>query len=129
MNIALWIVQILLALAFFAAGGMKLTAPIADLAANGMTFVEHMPELVVRFIGLSEITGALGLVLPSVLRVQPKLTPIAASLLALVMLLALGTHLMLGEFANMAPPVMLGLLSSFVAWGRFSKAPITPRGS
>ncbi len=127
MHIALWIVQALLAFAFLMAGGMKMGAPIEELLANGMTFVEYTPAAVVRFIGAAEFAGALGLVLPSVLRIQPKLTPIAAGLLAFVMLLAVGAHLTHDEAAAIAPPIMLGLMSLFVAWGRWSKAPISPR--
>ncbi len=127
MNIALWIVQALLALAFLGAGGMKLVTPVDDLIAQGMTWIEQGPSGLVRFIGLSEVLGALGLVLPSALRIQPRLTPIAASLLVVVMVLAVGTHVATGDAAHAPPALILGLLSAFVAWGRFAKAPITPR--
>ncbi len=127
MHIALWIVQALLAFAFLMAGGMKMGAPIEDLLANGMTFVEWTPAAVVRFIGAAEFAGALGLILPSVLRIQPKLTPIAAGALAFVMVLAAGSHVMHDEMGALGAPIVLGLLSAFVAWGRWSKAPISPR--
>lgn len=127
MNIALWVIQALLAFAFFAAGAMKLGSSMDDLATNGMNFVTYTPEMVVRFIGLSEVLGALGLILPSALRIQPKLTPIAAALLAVVMLLALGTHAAHGEMEAFAPNVVLGALCAFVAWGRLSKAPIAAK--
>lgn len=120
MNVALWIVQALLALAFLLAGGMKLATPIDDLVANGMAFAEHVPYLV-RFIGLSEVAGALGLILPMALNIKPKLTPIAAGALAFVMVLAAATHVMLGDFAGLGAPVMLGSLAAFVAWGRGAK--------
>lgn len=124
MKIALWIVQGLLAFAFLAAGGMKLATPVDQLLANGMTFVEYVPALLVRFIGLSEVAGALGLILPAATGIQPKLTPLAASLLALVMVLAVLTHIALGEWGGLGAPIVLGGLSAFVAWGRFVKAPI-----
>jgi hypothetical protein len=127
MNIALWIAQALLAVAFFMAGGMKLVLPMDALLANGMTFIEYVPAALVRFIGLSEVAGALGVTLPAATRIQPRLTPIAAALLGVVMVLAMGTHLMLGEFGALGPPLMLGLLSAFVAWGRSKKSVITPR--
>ncbi|MCB9764322.1 MAG: DoxX family protein [Alphaproteobacteria bacterium] len=129
MNVALWIVQLLLAFAFLGAGGFKLVTPIEELLANGMAFVEHVPALLVRFIGLSEVAGALGLVLPAATRIQPKLTPIAASLLVVVMVLAALTHVVMNDLAGIAPSIVLGALSAFVAWGRFTKAPIEPRSA
>jgi putative oxidoreductase len=125
MNIALWIVQALLALAFLMAGGMKLVVPIDQLLANGMTLVEQVPVALIRFIGLSEVAGALGLILPAALRIQPKLTPLAAAALAFVMLLAVITHAWLGE--AFGAPLVLGLLAMFVAWGRSAKQPISSR--
>ena len=79
MNIALWILQVLLAGVFIMAGGFKLLTPAEEMLAMGMT----VPTLVLRIAGITELLGALGLILPSVLRIQPHLTPIAASLLAL----------------------------------------------
>ena len=127
MSKIIWVAQAFLAFAFLAGGGMKLTAPIDQLLANGMTFVEHVPAWLVRFIGLSEVAGAFGLILPSALKIQPRLTPIAASLLVVVMVLAAITHVLLGEFGAVIPPVVLGSLAGFVAWGRFVAAPIAPR--
>ena len=127
MNVVLWIVQSLLAVAFLIAGGMKLGMPIEDLAASGFTFVEQVPAGLVRFIGLAEITGAVGLILPSLLRIQPKLTAVAAGALAFVMLLAVITHLWLGETMMVWVPLTLGLLAAFVAWGRSTKAEINER--
>ena len=125
MNRALWIVQVLLAIAFGMAGGMKLITPIAELSANGMGFVNDVPELLVRFIGLSEVLGAIGLLLPAALRIAPKLTPIAASGLLIIMVLASVMHISMGELP--IPTVALGSLAAFVAWGRFTKAPVEGR--
>jgi putative oxidoreductase len=127
MNIALWVVQALLALAFLMAGGMKLAMPIDQLLANGMTLVEQVPIALIRFIGLSEVAGALGLILPATLRIKPQLTPWAAGALAFVMLLAVVTHVWLGEMQAIGAALMLGLLAAFVAWGRSIKQPITTR--
>lgn len=129
MNIALWIIQALLALAFLMAGGMKLATPIDQLLANGMTFVEQVPVALVRFIGLSEVAGAIGLILPAALRIQPKLTPVAAAALAFVMLLAVFAHVWRGEMQAVGAPLVLGLLALFVAWGRSMKQPISARES
>ncbi|MEO1272823.1 MAG: DoxX family protein [Myxococcota bacterium] len=130
MNIVLWIMQVLLAFAFMMAGGMKLVTPIADMAAQGMAFVEMAPSWLVRFIGLSEVAGALGLILPSALRLAPKLTPLAAALLSLVMVLAVGTHLaLIGDgIGGAVPALVLALLSGFVAYGRWALSPIPARG-
>lgn len=122
MNIALWAVQVLLALAFAGAGFMKVSTPIPDLLAQGMTFVAHVPAWLVRFIGAAELAGAAGLVLPWALRIQPWLTPLAAAALVVVMVLAAGAHVLEGELAGLAAPIVLGGLSALVAWGRGRKA-------
>src|SRR5258708_1770624 len=91
LNISLWIAQGLLALAFGAAGIMKVSMPIADLGAK-MAWVLELPNLV-RFIGAAELAGAFGLLLPSVTRVKPWLTPLAGAGLVVVMILAVAFHL------------------------------------
>lgn len=124
--IALWAVQILLALAFGMAGIMKSTAPIEELAKNMPWVARSSPELV-RFIGISEFLGALGLLLPALTRIKPILTPIAALGLATIMVLAIGSHALNNEAPVIGFNVVLGGLAGFVAWGRLKKAPITPR--
>lgn len=126
LHLGLWVAQGLAAFAFLGAGATKLSTPIAELATK-MPWVTHFPELAVRAIGAAELAGALGLVLPSALRIQPRLTPLAAAGLVLVMLGAAGTHVVLGEAPMMAPSVILGGLAAFVAWGRGVKAPIAPK--
>ncbi|HLA64294.1 MAG TPA: DoxX family protein [Rhodothermales bacterium] len=125
-NVALWTVQIVLALMFGMAGVMKATQPIADLAAQ-MGWPGAIPPWLVRFIGASEFTAALGLILPSALRIRPVLTPLAAAGLVVVMVLALGFHASRGEFFAFPINAGLGALAVFVAWGRSRKAPIPPR--
>lgn len=126
LNIALWAVQGLLALAFLGAGLMKLTTPIEELAAS-MSWVESAPAVLVRFIGLAEFAGAIGLLAPAITRIKPMLTPAAAVGLLTVMVLGAITHASLGEFSGMAPSLVLGALAAFVAWGRGKAAPIAPR--
>lgn len=126
LNIALWIVQVLLGVAFLGAGFMKATTPIADLATK-MSWVPVVGEAMTRFIGVSELLGGIGLILPAATRIQPKLTGIAGAALALVMVLAAGTHVYLGEFGVIGVNVVLGGLAGFVAWGRLVKAPIQAR--
>lgn len=127
LHYGLWAVQALAAVAFLGAGTMKATKPLAELAAN-MAWVPHFPALAVRAIGVAEVLGALGLVLPSALRVMPRLTPVAAAGLVALMLGAAGTHVVLGEAGMATPSIVLGALAAFVAWGRGVKAPIAPKG-
>lgn len=125
MNVALWIAQLLLAAAFGMAGAMKATTPIAELTPK-MPWVANLPYLV-RFIGVSELAGALGLLLPALTRIKPWLTPLAALGLVVVMVLATAFHILRGEYPVLPVPLLLGALAAFVAWGRTRKAPIAAR--
>ena len=126
-GIGLWVAQVLLALAFGAAGVMKLMTPLDQLGTM-MNWVTVTPEWLVRFIGTVEILGALGMILPALTRVLPWLTPLAALGFAVIQVLAIGTHASLGETAATLPVnIVLLALALFVAWGRWRKAPIAPR--
>lgn len=125
LHITLWIVQILLAVGFGLAGFMKVTAPIEQLEQSGMTFVNDYGTKMVRFIGISELLGALGLILPAALRIKPILTSIAAVGLSIIMVLATIYHLTNSE--PIVGALVFLALTLFVAWGRFSKAPIQPK--
>lgn len=127
MNAALWIVQFLLCLAFLGTGSMTLIRPTAEMAEGGLLFVNYFPVWFVRFIGLAEIAGAIGLVLPSLTRLQPRLTPIAAWALACLMAGALGFHIFTGRVSGSVPAVVVGVLAAFVGWGRSVRIPITVR--
>lgn len=126
MNIFLWVVQVLLAAAFIMAGGMKIMTP-HDALATQMTWVNFFPSFAPKVIGTFEILGALGLILPSLLRIKPALTPLAALGLTLLMTGAFITHLVLGEFGMSLPSLVLALVALFVAWGRKYKSPIIAR--
>jgi len=119
MTYALWIVQALLALVFVFAGVAKLIMPVEE-----MTKEIHLPGLFLRFIAVGEILGALGLILPSLLRIRPGLTPLAAAGLVIIMIGATALSLTLGVAMAIAPFVV-GLLAAFVAYGRWKLAPIT----
>jgi hypothetical protein len=108
------------------AGFMKVTKPIAELGQQ-MGWVKFYSPQMVRFIGTVEILGALGLILPAVTRFLPRLTALAAAGLTLVMLGAIEFHLTHNDLQHIAPAIVLAALSTFVAWGRFKKAPIAPR--
>lgn len=126
LRIALWTAQLVLAALFTLAGSMKLFAPAAELATK-IPWTVDVPILLVRFIGAAEFLGALGLVLPSITGIRPRLTPLAAGGLATVMLLATIFHVARAE-ANVLPiNFVLGSLAAFVTWGRLRKAPIAPR--
>lgn len=126
LHIGLWVAQVLLALVFAMAGLMKLITPAAELAKVPGVLVP--PVELVRFIGVSELAGTLGLILPALTRIRPGLTPLAAAALGVVMVLATGYHIVRDEFQSVPATVLIGVLAAFVAWGRFKKAPIAPRG-
>lgn len=118
MNIALWIIQVLLALLFLFSGGAKLVLPIEE-----MTKQIALPGLFLRFIGLCEVLGALGLVLPWITRIRPGLTPLAAAGLAIIMIGATVVTAMTGDIAMALIPLVTGILCAFVAYGRSRLAP------
>jgi hypothetical protein len=126
LHYSLWVAQLLLAAAFGMAGFMKATTPIAELALS-LPMANELPEALIRFIGISELAGALGLVLPAATRIKPLLTPLAGLGLVVVMVLAAGFHVMRGEFGALPTNFALGALAAFVAWGRVRKAPIAER--
>ena len=119
MNAALWIVQTLLALVFLWAGGMKLVLPLDKL-----TGPFPVPGLFLRFIGVVEILGAIGLILPGLLRIRPGLTPLAASGLVIIMIGATILGLAAREVAMTLIPLVVGLLAAFVAYGRWRLEPL-----
>ena len=117
-NGVLWIVQGLLAAVFLFAGGMKLVLPLDNL-----TGPVAVPGVFLRFIGVCEVLGALGLILPGLLRVRPGLTPLAAAGLMIIMIGATGITLVAGEFVAALISLVVGLLAAFVAYGRWRLAP------
>ena len=124
MNIVLWVVQILLALAFLSAGILKATQPIEKLKAN-MGWVEHTTPTIVRLIGILEILGAIGLILPAVTHILPWLTAVAAIGLVLTMIGAIIVHFRLHEASRSFAPLVLFLLALFIVIGRFAIAPLS----
>ena len=127
LHIALWAVQLLLALVFGSAGVMKTTMPIATLVQKGLVWAGDVPAWLVRAIGACELAAAVGLTLPSMTRIRPELTPLAALGLLTIMVLAMGFHILRGEPQMVPMTMVLGGLAAFVASGRSSKAPIASR--
>ena len=105
---------------------MKVSQHIEKLSQM-LPWASQMPELIVRFIGAAEVLGAVGFILPSMLRIQPKLTPIAAVGLAVVMIFAIAFHISRGETAVIGMNFVIVAIAAFIAWGRFKKAPIAPK--
>lgn len=120
MNIALWIIQILLALMFLFAGGTKLYFSSEVLEAMGPPNQVHFPGLFIKFIGVCEVLGALGLILPGLLRIRRSLTPLAAFGLVIIMCGAVVVSIAGPGVGSAIPALVLGLLCAFVAYGRRS---------
>ncbi len=126
MNRLLWALQIVLAVYFFFTGIIHFTLPEGLPAAMGWMYDLSTP---LHFIsGGAEILAAIGLVLPAVTRVQPRLTPLAAAGLVLVMILAAVFHAQRGEYLNIFVNALLAGVAGFVAYGRWRIAPIPDRG-
>ena len=119
METALWTAQVLLAAIFLVTGLTKLTQPRARLAAGPMGWAADVSDVEFRAVGVLEILGALGLVLPGALGIAPFLTPLAAVGLALTMVGAIATHVRRGETDRLVVPVVLLALTLFVAVERF----------
>lgn len=126
LHIALWIAQIVLGGMFIMAGTMKSTQPIAELSKT-VPWSAQIPELLVRFIGVCELLGGIGLILPSILRIKPVLTPVAAIGLVIIMTFAMVYHISKDETNVIGFNAILGLVAAFIGWGRLKKAPIQPK--
>lgn len=122
MNVALWIVQGLLAVVYLLAGGVKATQPLDQLGKR-MTWVPSTPPAVVRLIGVAELLGTVGLILPMVTGIAPGLTVAAAIGLVLVQVFAIPVHVSHSEAASVPLNVLLLLLALFVVVGRVAIVP------
>jgi len=116
-RVLFWVIQGVLAALFLFAGGMKLALPAAELTKQG-----PLPEAFLRFIGMAEVLGALGLILPGILRIRPGLTPLAAAGLALIMSGATVLTLAMGQAAAAVIPLVVGLLAAYVVHGRWQRS-------
>ena len=127
MNIILWIIQILLALLFLFSGGMKLVIPPDVLQSMGSPNQVVLPGLFIRFIGVCEVLGGLGLILPGLLRIRPGLTPLAAAGLVIIMIGAVVLQMIGDGVIAAVVPLVSGLLAAFVAYGRWRLVPLSGR--
>ena len=121
MNALLWIIQVLLAALFLFAGGVKLVTPIQEMTAQ---MPVPLPGAFLHFIGVVEVLGALGLVLPGLFRIRTGLTPLAAAGLVIIMIGAVAITLMMGDVKSALIPLVVGLLLVFVAYARWRLAPL-----
>lgn len=121
MNILLWVLQSLLALLFLFAGIMKFVTPVEEM-------MKQMPVNIggglLHFVGVCEILGGLGLILPALLRIKPSLTPLAAAGLLVILIGAVVITLMAGSIVLALFPLVVALLTLFVAYGRWRVAPV-----
>jgi uncharacterized membrane protein YphA (DoxX/SURF4 family) len=122
MTIALWIVQVLLGVLFIFGGVSKLLMPLEELTKQ-----IGLPGWFIQFISVAEVLGGLGLILPSLLRVAPGLTPLAAACLVIIMIGAVLITIASGAVVSALFPLAVGLLLVFVAYGRWRVAPIRAR--
>jgi uncharacterized membrane protein YphA (DoxX/SURF4 family) len=124
MNLALWIVAIVLAVAFAGSGLMKLAVPKDKLVTSGQGWAQDVSPTNIRLIGLVEVLGAAGLILPALTHIAPVLVPLAAVGLVFVMAGAAFVHAHRKEPINIAVNVALLTLAVFVAWGRLGPYPL-----
>lgn len=123
MSVFLWVLQGVLAAMFAMAGVMKATQPIEKLAGS-LPYVKDLSPGTVRLIGVSELAAALGLILPAATGIATVLTPLAATGLVLVMMLAAGFHYRRTEYSSIGFNAVLLILAVVVAWGRFGPYPL-----
>jgi len=118
-NVVLWIIAALLAVAIAASGVMKLVRTKEQLAGAGMGWTESYSAGQVKALGAVEVLAGIGLILPAVLDIAPILVPLAAVGVGLVMIGAIVTHARRGEKQALPVTVILLILAAVVAWGRF----------
>ena len=123
MNILLWLLQVLLAIAFFAHGYILLVPPPAIVEQMNAS----LPRWFQLFLGVAEILAAVGLTLPGITRIQPSLVSAAAAGIMIVMICATVFHVMRGEISSALVTLVLLAMATFVAFMRWRVAPIRPR--
>lgn len=128
MKYALWVVQVLAAFAFLGAGVGKLLTPYeAYVQMQPWAEAFASATFLIPIIGVLEVLGAIGLIVPAATRIQPMLTPLAGLGLAVTMLGAALLHVTRAEWESLVPNFILMALVLFVAYGRYKLVPIAPR--
>lgn len=128
LHIALWVAQVFIAIAFCVIGAMKLGLPISKLA--GMwPWTGQFPSYQVRALGVIDIAGGLGILLPGLLRWRPGLGVLAAAGCVALQVCAIAFHASRAEFDGLPVNIVFIACSAFVLWGRWKKVPIVPRAA
>lgn len=127
LRIALWLAQAFVSFMFCFSAYLKLLTPVSEMAKMGMTWPGQVPPAFLMFIGLVDLAGGLGILLPALTRILPRLTVLAALGCSVLQILAIGFHSLRGEYQVLPLNFILLALSLFVLWGRGRRAPIGPR--
>ena len=120
MNIILWIAQVFVAAGFIWVAAIKLFQPIEKIAAM-WPWTGEVPPLMVRLLGVVDLLGGLGLILPSLLRIKPRLTAFTAIAIIVLMVCAGIFHIARGEGAVIGVNIFFAVIAAFIAWGRMKK--------
>ena len=121
LDITLWVVQLLLASSMIWAAGLKLFQPTDKLAAM-WPWVAQVPAGLLKFTGIVDLLGGLGLILPGLLRIMPRLTGITAICIIVLMIVAGIFHISRGEASVLGANVAFTVMAAFIAWGRLGRA-------
>jgi len=125
LHITLWLAQALLAATLLMGAALKFM-PIDQISVM-MPWMGQVPVWKVRALGIIDLLGAVGLILPTLLRIKPVLTPLAAVSVMVLMLCAIAFHVSRGEASGIGINIFSGLLAVYVGWGRFRKVPVLPK--
>jgi len=125
LHYTLWVVQVLLALLFLFAGAMKFIMPIEEMTKQ----MPSMSGTFLHFIGICELLGGLGMVLPGLLKIRTGLTPLAAAGLVIIMIGAVVVSYQVMGMKGIPAPLIVGLLAAFVAYGRWRLVPLPEKGN
>ncbi len=126
LNIALWVAQVVLATSFIWAGMMKLFQPIEKLSEMWL-WTSQVPVELLKLTGIVDLLGGIGLLLPSLLRIKPKLIPMTAIAIIVLMVCASIFHIVRGESSQIGANIVFALIAAFIAWGRLLKVQITAK--
>jgi uncharacterized membrane protein YphA (DoxX/SURF4 family) len=126
LHIALWVAQLVLATSFIWAGMMKLFQPVEKLSEMWL-WTSQVPVALMKFTGIVDLLGGIGLILPSLLHIKPKLTPITAVAIIALMVCASIFHITRDEVSQIGANIVFAIIAAFIAWGRLKKASITPK--
>ncbi|WOK08072.1 DoxX family protein [Imperialibacter roseus] len=126
LSIALWVTQGLLSVSFLCGAAMKLFQPVEQLSAM-WPWTAEVPPAFLAFTGVVDLLGGVGIILPSLLRIKPWLTPVVAVAIVVQMVGASAFHVARGEASDIGANIVFALMALFIGWGRWKKAPVLPR--